>query len=206
MTVSNPFVWHGNKEDINAQPVFLVDPGAIDSDSLLALGNVGGFMTQAAAEFNRPTGTTAYIALDAVANLATGTASALIFSNLARIYGGTGYVVKARMMTDQPTNTARFRLHLYDTLPTAILDNAFHTMLWTNRDMRLGSIDFNAMASESSGSTATFSILTPGVGNLPLAFTCITGSKALYGLLETLDAFTPAHNQGLYIQLSADVN
>lgn len=107
------------------------------------VGEVGGNMGKAAATLTRPADTTAYTAKDAVAD-STSAPTVLTFSNLARVNAGSGYIVKARLMTNQSTNTARFRLHLFDTSPTAINDNAAYTLLWANRATRIGYIDLTA--------------------------------------------------------------
>jgi hypothetical protein len=212
MTISSNFVYGGNLENVNAQPVYLV--GTLGASGSYAgngetteafVGHVGGSMTKAVTQFYRPTGTSAYIALDAVAN-ATGSASLLTFSNIARTVNGSGYIVKAILMTDQISNTAKFRLQLYNFPPTPVADNDAFPLLWTNRNSKVGFLDFPAMFSCGSGSSSAISFLTPPNGYTPLAFICVSGSASLYGMLETLDAFTPAHNQAFHIELEADVN
>lgn len=158
-------------------------------------------MATAAVTLTRPSDTTAYAALDAVSNSTTAP-SVLTFASLPRVAGGSGYITKARLMTDQSTNTARFRLHLFHTTPTAINDNAAHTLLWANRANRIGFIDFVACATEGSGSTAASSL----VADARVGFVTAAGSSSIYGLLETLDAFTPASGQNIYIELTADQN
>ena len=162
---------------------------------------VGGSMATSAATLTRPSDTTAYTAKDAVSN-STSAPTVLTFADLARVNAGSGYIVKARLMTNQSTNTARFRLHLYHTAPTAINDNAAHTLLWANRANRLGYIDFAATQTEGSGSDAA----TSQNDTVRLPFVCASGSRAVYGLLETLDAFTPASGQIIYIELTSDQN
>jgi hypothetical protein len=163
-------------------------------------------MSVCTATLTRPADTAAYAALDAVSN-STSAPVPLTFTDIAPVVGGnggSGYIVKARMMTDQATFTGRIRLHLYTASPTAINDNAAHTMLWANRANRIGSIDFPAAATEGSGSNAAFAIATPGTGNIALAFKCATGDQSLYGLVETRDIFTPASGQNFYFELTAD--
>lgn len=165
------------------------------------IGEVGGNTVAVSVEFSRPADTTAYAARDAVAN-STSSPTVLTFSNIARVNAGSGYITKARLMTDQSTNTARFRLHLYRTAPTAINDNAAWTLLWANRANRIGFIDFSALQTEGTGSDAANALNT----DIRLAFVCATASRALYGMLETLDAFTPASGQQFMIELSAEAN
>jgi hypothetical protein len=158
-------------------------------------------MATVAVTLTRPADTTAYAAKDAVSD-STSAPTVLTFADLARVNAGSGYIVKARLMTNQSTNTARFRLHLYHTTPTAINDNAAHTLLWANRANHIGYVDFAAAQTEGTGSDAANS----QNDTVRMPFVCASGSRAVYGLLETLDAFTPASGQVIYIELTADLN
>lgn len=149
--------------------------------------------------FTRPADGNAYAALDVVG---TSPASNLTFSNFARINGGSGYIVKARLLTNQSTCTARFRLHLYKISPTSIADNALFTLLFANAANRIGYIDFSACKTEGTGSNAASSLND----SCRLSFNCDTGSRDIFGILETLDAFTPASGQQFFIELSGDLN
>ncbi len=165
------------------------------------IGEVGGNTAVVSASFTRPADTTAYAAKDAVSN-STSAPTVLTFTNLARINAGSGYITKARLMTDQAANVARFRLHLYHTAPTAINDNAQHAMLWANRANRIGFIDFEAMQTEGTGSDTANALNS----TIRLAFVCAAASRTLYGLLETRDAFTPANAQNFFIELMSENN
>jgi hypothetical protein len=188
----------------NLQPLAVGVTGALASTlaaSEAHIGEVGGNTAVVQAEFTRPADTTAYTAKDAVAN-STSAPMVLTFANLARVTGGSGYITKARLMTNQSTNATRFRLHLYHTAPTAINDNAAWTLLWANRANRVGFIDFDSLQTEGSGSDAANALNS----TVRLAFKCAVGSRALYGLLETLGAFTPASGQVFFLELSAENN
>lgn len=153
------------------------------------------------ASIQRPADTNAYIALDTIANATSG-ASILTFDPAAaRIIGDGGYITKARLTTDQKTNTARYRLHLFHTAPTMINDNSPFTLLYANRDKRIGYIDFAACATEdSSGSNCAHSLNS----TVRLAFKCANDARVIYGILETLDPFTPASQQNFHIELSVE--
>jgi hypothetical protein len=166
------------------------------------IGETGGRTVRNAATFARPADTTAYAALDTVST-STSAPVVITFSNMARINAGSGYITKARIMTDQKTNTARFRLHLFHTAPTLTNDNAAFPLLWTDRANRVGKIDFGAMTTEDATNSTCAESLNEAVR---LSFTCETASTALYGILETLDAFTPANAQNFYISLTAEQN
>lgn len=151
------------------------------------------------AEFTRPADTTAYAANDAVAN-STSAPTILTFADVARVAGGSAYIVKAELCTDQAACVAAFRLHLFTTSVTPINDNAAHTSLWATRASRVGYIDFPAVAQEGSGSTSAFALWT---GQL----LAVTGATAnLFGLLQTKSAFTPASAQNFSIRLGVDRN
>lgn len=161
-----------------------------------------GFVT--AVTYTRPSNTTAYAANDTIAD-STSAPTVLTIADAARATGSFSYITKARIVTDQSTCTARFRLHLYSVSPTAINDNDPYTLLWSQRASYVGNIAFGACATEGTGSTAAQDIVVPGSGNLPLAFITASTDRQLYAILETIDAFTPASGQNFYIELDMDV-
>lgn len=164
-----------------------------------------GQLVSVMAAFARPSDTNAYIALDAVSN-STSAPAVITLPNMARVSGGSGYIVKAQLATDQKTNTARFRLHLFNAAPTVINDNSPYLSLYANVSSRVGMIDFPACSTEDpTNSTQAFSFAVIGSANLPLSFVCNTDAN-LYGILETLDAFTPASAQQITIKLGVDQN
>jgi hypothetical protein len=165
------------------------------------LGFTGRKFTTSTVSFARPADTTAYAAKDAVSN-STSSPSILTFSGAGRVNAGTGTVVGVRITTDQSTNTAEFRLHLYAIAPTAINDNAAFTLLWANRDKRIGAIDIGPLFTEGSGSDAASDIYV----EFRLPFKCDTSDTNLYAMLETLSAFTPASAQNFHISLSVEQN
>lgn len=161
---------------------------------------VGGNNTVIAATFTRPGDTTAYAAKDVVSNSTS--APTLLSWVVGRINAGSGYIVKARLMTDLSTDVKRYRLHLYHTVPTAINDNAQFTELYANASKRIGYIDFDALATEGTGSTAASALNK----DIRLFFKCAAASQKLYGILETLDAGTPGNAQNYFIELSTENN
>lgn len=161
-----------------------------------------GFLAQVEAEFARPADTNAYAALDAVSN-SVGAPAVLTFPGAVRVAAGSGYITKARLMTDLKTATARLRLHLFIAAPAAIADNAPYTLLYSNRANRIGRIDFPALATEDpANSTAA----AAQVADVRLPFKLAAGVD-LFGMLETLDAIAaPASAQNFYVQLTVDQN
>ena len=182
--------------------VIASDQTPITTKGILVVSNV---------TLTRPGDTNAYIAKDTVSN-STSAPVVLTFTNSVSAQGVSGYIVKARLITNQSTNTARFRLHLYTTAPTAINDNSPFTLLAANAGLRIGVIDFPACQTEGSGSDAANAMYTVGALNNastqspqgPLPF--ISAAKSIYGILETLDAFTPAASQTFFIELTMDNN
>lgn len=168
----------------------------------------GGYMGTSAVELTRPSDTNAYAANDAISDSTNAPTVAFAFT-LARVASGTGYITKAKLSTDQKTCTARFRLYLFNASTiTPINDNAVQTYLYANAASYMGHVDFPACSTEdSSTSTGARSLATMGVSgtNLPIGFVADANSK-LYGLLETLDAFSPASGQKIRISLESDNN
>ena len=151
------------------------------------------------AAFARPADTTAYAAKDVVNNSASAPA-VLTFAGAARVNGGAGYVTKGRLVTNQSTNTATFRLWLYNVAPTAINDNLPFTLLWANRAARIGYIDIGPCATEGTGSNSA----SAQNADARLAFQCAANVSAIYGVLETLSAFTPASEQAFLVELTLE--
>lgn len=156
----------------------------------------------ASATITRPADTTAYAAKDVIS---TGAGAILTFPGMGRVNGGSGLILRARLMTSQKTNVAQCRLHLFHTAPTAIADNSPYLLLYANAANRVGMIDFPAMTTEDATNSTAASAMRPSSdGNsLPpnLWYQCAAGDTALYGILETLTAFTPASAQTYFIEL-----
>jgi hypothetical protein len=160
---------------------------------------VRGQQVASVATIIRPTGTPSpYPTLGAINQSAT-TPVALTFANICRVQGGSATVTMLRMLTDQSSNTARYRLHLYNVAPTPLADTASYTSLYTNASIRIGYIDVYALQTEGSGSTAANSLNS----DIRLPVICGPGDTNLYGQLETIDAFTGASGQQFYISLTA---
>lgn len=150
--------------------------------------------------FTRPSDTTAYTAKDVVGN--TGTAAVITLEDIARVEGGVGEIVAALLATDQSTNTATYRLHIFNVAPTAIADNAAFTLLEADIGAYQGYIDFAAMVTEASGSEVAHSLNT----TVRLPFVCADGSRDLYAVLTNVATFTPASAQQFYGHILAKSN
>lgn len=158
-----------------------------------------GLLKTATATITRPADTNAYAALDAVSNSTSAPVPAT-FANLIRVASYDGYITKARLVSSVSTQVQRMRLHLFRSTVTAYNDNAAHTVLYANNTARIGVIDFPALKTEGTGSDCAYAY----VQDLRVAVSSATTD--VFGLLETLDAFTPASAQTLFIALSCDQN
>lgn len=158
---------------------------------------VTGYTNITSAEFTRPANATAYSAMDSVANDVAAPLP-ISFENSARVAGGSGYVTKAKISTNVSTNNVRYRLNLYSAAPVAVADNALFTRLWAERANLVGWIDFDGMTTEGAGSNAAVSITS----SVRLPYKC--AGTALFGLLETRDAFTPTSGQQFSIELTVE--
>lgn len=167
------------------------------------VGVVGGAITVVGYEYTRAATITAYLVGDVVSNDET-TTTLIPFANIARVVGGSGYITKARLITDQSTCVAQLRLWLYqvDNPSNIPGDNSPFTLLYANKSNRIGYIDFPSLTTEQSGSDSASAMDI----TIRFAFACAAASRNLYGLLETKTAFTPANAQKLYIELTADQN
>ena len=116
------------------------------SASELHLGEFGTGCSVVSVDITRPAGGDVNLyALGDCINTSVGSPTVISFPNIARVNGGSGYVVKARLLTDQKSNVAQFRVHLFHTTPTAIADNSPYLLLWANRANRIGYLDFPPM-------------------------------------------------------------
>jgi hypothetical protein len=167
-------------------------------------GEVGGNMNMVSTEFTRPSDTTAYTAGDVVSN-ATSSNSLMVMTDLARINGGTGYIVGCRLSTDKKSITPRFRVHLFSaTDPTFSVDNVAYKDLYADGIKRLGYFDLPAMITSTDTTNSDMSRSIDLTLRLP--YKAASNTKSIYALLETLDAFTPASAEKFTLILYADNN
>lgn len=131
----------------------------------------------------RPNNTTAYTAGDVV-----GQDPAANITFTTTLAAANGFiVVGASLRIDiaaVPTGMAGFRLHLYDAAPTAIADNTAFNLPSADRGKYLGYVTF--LTPVDVGDT-----LWAMDDGSRLSGKLADGSSTLYGILETLGAFTP---------------
>lgn len=172
-------------------------PVAIASDQTAVAVKTGG--ETITAEFTRPSDTTAYGANDVVGY--TGSADTTLLAAIFRENGGTGYVIKAELWTDQAANVSPFRLYLFNVEPTPIADNSAFTLLYADISKCVGYIDFANMSQEGSGSTGAMALWTG-----QMFVKADASADDLYAVLVTKAAFTPASAQKFTIRVSMDRN
>jgi hypothetical protein len=177
--------------------------------------HVGGQAMEVSVEMTRTADTNAYTAGDVVSN-ATGGTTAMVFGALpagggqgaprpADSVGGSGYITRAQLITDQIANVAQFRLYLFTKSQASLTlpgDNAPMTTLYVDHDNLIGYIDFPALAVEAGTATGAYA----QVNDLRLPFVCAANDQRIYGVLVTKTAFTPASAQKFKVKLLFDQN
>ncbi len=148
----------------------------------------------------------AYHAEDVLSEDATnGVGTDWDFTTIAKVNGGTGYIVKAQAICETTAVTPRLTLFLFNTAPTSELDDHAANTALLHADLAnyVGKIDFPAM--EDLGTGDSESVATPSTyGNLPLAFQCATAADDLFGIVVTRDAFTNTATNDLRILLTVE--
>lgn len=169
--------------------------------SEIHIGEIGGKTIPVRATFTRPGDANAYAPNDAVAN-STSAPTALTFTGAARVSGGSGYVVSAEVTHEAASVTPRLRLHLFNASPTAFNDNAALALTYAivGAASYLGYIDLEAMTSNGGTDFSKSQNIT-----VRLPFKCNADAN-LYGLLQTLDAFTPGNAKGFTVKLMCEQN
>ena len=132
--------------------------------------------------------TTNYTAEDVISdNASTGTYGT--FSNVVASPGGSGTIVQAVCVVQTTNQAHRVTLLLFNAVPTSNLnDNAVNTApAWADLAGYIGEINYPALNDRGGASKAE---VIPGEGKLPKPFTCAVGSKDIYYIAITEDAFT----------------
>lgn len=146
------------------------------------VSSIGGY---GSASVTRPEDTTAYAALDVIG---TASSSTLTFADVLLMQGGHFIIMGASLRIDAnavPSGMGGFRLHLFTAAPTAIADNAAFNLAAADRDNYLGSIELDTPT--DLGDT-----LYVQKDNINMKRKLATDSTTLYGVLQTINAFTPS--------------
>lgn len=160
---------------------------------------VGG--ATVSASISRPENTTAYTAGDVIGQADSETAanagSAILTFSKVGLPGRAILIAGADLRVDLSSVTSgmtTFRLHLYDASPTAILDNAAWDLGGDDRDLYLGYVDLGSPA--DMGST-----LYTQADQVNKQVKLAASSHALYGVLVTNGAYTPASATTMRVRL-----
>lgn len=136
------------------------------------------------ATVTRPNDVIAYAAGDVIGE---SPAVNLMFSNVSEKAGGSIVITNLKIEFSAsaiPSGMSGFRLHLYSAAPTAILDNSAFNLIAADRTKYLGYIPVANPV--DLGDT-----LIAQENYVGLKMKLLDGSKTLYGVLETLGAYTP---------------
>jgi hypothetical protein len=134
--------------------------------------------------FTRPKDTTAYTALDVVGNGANMSFSFSSGPGPAADMLITGAAIRIDR-NSVPAGMSSYRLHLYQTAPTPIADNAAYTLASADRDKYLGYVDLPTPVVMGD----TLYNQADGVNH---KITLSPRGGLVYGILQTTGAFTPA--------------
>jgi len=167
--------------------------GAVPIGDNSASLTVDGTAYGATVSFTRPANTTAYTAGDVIG---TGASNDAIHT-LSSIGSSGGYVVVQSIelvlgISAVPSGMTSFRVHFYDSSPTAAADNSVFDVASGDRAKYLGYIDMPAPV--DLGSTCFTQIDYPGK-----LFKLASASTSLFCELQTIGGFTPAANSEAYI-------
>ncbi len=163
---------------------------------------VGGNTATVGVEISRPGDTNIYAAGDSV-NTSTSAPTIVTWANLVRTASGSGYITKARLVTDQSTCVAQIRLHLYLIVgPTLTNDNAAFNLPYADAGTTnyLGYIDFPAFVATTGGNCAISQ-----ADNIRLEVAG-AANKSVYGVYQTQTIFTPANAQKFFGALTCEQN
>lgn len=152
-------------------------------------------MRTVSASYTRLANTTAYAAGDALSDNTTGQ-TVLTFSNCANVAGGSGLISGAILVDDSvPSTPGDFELWLFDTSPTAPVDNVAMVVTDAEALTVVGIIPFTvehaSTLNEVYMADRTF---------LPIRFRTKAAAD-LYGMVKVLNAYTPASGGVLTFKL-----
>lgn len=163
---------------------------------------VDGKAYRATVSITRPSNTTAYTAGDVIGIADGGTPAnaGSAIHTLTSIGPSGGYVLIQSMAlfianTSVPSGMGAFRVHLYSSSPTAILDNAAFDLVSGDRSAYMGFVDL--ATPQDLGSTIYTQVDYPG-RLIKLA----AASTSLFAQIETRGAYTPASGTVYELRMS----
>ena len=169
---------------------FLIKGG--EDGSVLAIRSNGG---ESSVIFGRPNDTTAYSANDAIN--ANGQ-SYITFSGLLN-EGADTYITNASLLIESagvPAGMGSFRLHLYNQAPVGTVDNATFAMTSGDAAKYKGYVELSSPVAVG----ANYIYRRYETVNTQVALA--SGESSLYGVLQTLNSWTPAANSEFKVSIS----
>lgn len=164
---------------------------------------VVGKNVQVTVEITREANATPYTAGDVVSAAAATVVPAMAFASFAREAGLGGYIVGARISTDQKSVTPRIRVHLFNVNTATISgDNLPYRSLYADISKRMGYFDLPAMTTPADTSNSTESRAI----DMTIRFPFVSVTTTIYAVLETLDAFTPSGGSKFSLTLVGELN
>lgn len=154
---------------------------------MLPVSYVNSFFRQS---ITRPANTTAYASGQSIA---AASASPLIFPATVNRRGG--YITRVLLTTNRTAHTEALRLHLFDSAPTAINDQAAFTLAGATESTYEGYVDFTTFISLGNYAVSEGLLIAR-----PLQFESASNNQ-IYGLLESRATFTPTSGQTFNVNL-----
>jgi hypothetical protein len=172
--------------------------GSIGDPARIKRVLTGGYYT-CAVEFTRPANTTAYAALDCLADNAPSITTQLL-ANAGRVVGGSGAIVRAVLKTDLTTWTNPINAVVYNAAPGAfITDNLAFDRMYVDKAKAIGMIEFPSFQTVTGG---VGSFRWASVEGLNIPYTCGGALQDLYFQCYLSSGTpTPASAQKFYLMV-----
>jgi hypothetical protein len=152
--------------------------------------------TEVPVTLTRPNDTDAYAANDAITT-ATSTASAYTFAGCGLTNGASGTIIDATLILSDPNAVvANFELWLFVNNPAIPNDNAAFAFSDSEANDVACVIKFYSSDYSDSSNNRVYHMWNP-----QRMFKCDSDDTALYGVLKTLDAFTPVAQSTFRVKL-----
>jgi hypothetical protein len=196
----------------NGDPVFpaaLGPNGGLKTEALAGeahIGQVGGHGVSVRAALNAVSPGVIEAAGDYAANdvlsqaVSNGTGLHWVFTNAARVTGGSGWITKLRATCSVDALVPRLRVWFFDADPSTSEkdDNAAFSLTAADRALCLGYMDLPALA--DAGAVSFTQNTTDR-----FRFVCADGSRNLLAIVQTLDAVTN-ESAGMTLDIHAPID
>ena len=190
--------------DTSGNQVIVTETSRLPVDATGEL-TASGTPYSSSASKTRPNDTTAYAALDVIAEDASA-GTVWTFANIGPAAGGKILLTRVSLRIDVnaiPAGMGAFRLHLYNAAPTAINDNAAYNLPSGDRAKYLGYVEIPSPLdlgdtlyadTEAMGFPIRMQLTLPA-----------EASGSLFGILQTVAGFTPTAQAVYNLALEAEL-